>query len=199
MSVREDIRQRVRAFLKVACLPSGGTLTDEQVIKAEDVVKGGGPRPVVPFLTVKVLMSDRMVGTDESRIQSVADPDDFEWYATGRREATASVQGYGEDTSDWLTRARLRLLDPDLLAEVLGDAGASTGFTMQASGAQTDITALLGDSWETRYLQEFLISYEVDSSDDKQTFPAASTLVTEMTFESDSDPGDFSRTITTAP
>lgn len=177
MTIRGDILQAVRGWLKNAA-----SLTDAQVIPADD----RGPRPPLPYLTVKVLVADLQVGEDETRY-GLDDDDDPTVTVHGTRRGTLSIQGFGAASEEWLVTARLALRLPATQA-VLNAAG----LTIVPMGAPRDISALLDTGIASRVVWDLEILYGVASAASQETVAAIATVTSVM----DGNPSDLT-TVTT--
>jgi hypothetical protein len=181
MSVQDDIRQDLRAWLQSAC-----GIDDSQVILADEP----GPRPELPYLTVKILSDDAPLGADEDVYAVVDNEGDEELTQaeTGVRTGTASVQGFGADTADWLQASGLLRL-PSTAA--LLDAA---GLTLRALGGVRNLSTLLDTSIEPRFIREFEFSYRWTS--EAEVIVAAGTAETTgdselRQYDGDPDPLPF--------
>jgi hypothetical protein len=149
VTTRDDILQGVRTWFKTAITG----LTDAQIIPHDSK----GPRPPLPYLTVKVVTADAPDGVDESGHFDVG-PGDSEWRAKGERAAVVDVQGHdttGTTTAaGWLEDAAIRLQRPDVQA-VLDTAGLS----IVNRGTVLDVSALLDTEIERRHLRSFEVRY----------------------------------------
>lgn len=178
MTIRGDILQAVRGWLKAA-----SSLTDAQVIPADDK----GPRPALPYLTVKVTVADLQVGEDEARY--ALDEDDVPTVTVyGTRRGTVSVQGFGSASEEWLATARLGLRLPTVQA-VLNAAG----LTIVPTGAPRDIAGLLDTGIESRVVWDLEVLYGVSSAAEQETAAAIATLTTTLERFPD-DPDAFTTT-----
>lgn len=179
MSVREDLLQAARGAIKAAL-----TLTDAQVIPADDK----GPRPPLPYLTVKITTAGGSSGYHPEDIPGcdgvTGDPT-----TKGRASyvATASVQGFGATAAGWLDELPLRLRRPAVL-----DTLATVA--VRPLGGVVDVSALLDTEIEHRYALDLEVAYAVE--DDPVSLTEALTVETEYTGESDT-PGDLTVTIIT--
>ena len=172
MSFRETILQAVRSWLKAYA--SSTPLTDAQVVPSE--VVGTNLRPDLPYLTVKVLVSDVPIGQDE--VLHGASGSDPTSQIRGGRRFTVSVQGFGEDAADWLATACLSLAREDV-ADTLTAAGLSL---VQMAGATND-TDLLDTGFEARSIREFEGQYQLTG--DAETLTPLSTVQVTQTQSSD--------------
>lgn len=154
MAIRDDIEQGVRVWFKTAI----AGLTDAQVIPSDDK----GPRPPLPYLTVKVTTHDTPEGVDEGRYIDNG-PGDADWRAKGERRATVDVQAHdaaGTSTAaGWLEDAAIRLIRPDVQA-VLNTAG----LTVINQGTPLDVSSLLDTQIERRTLRAFDLRYTLRDS-----------------------------------
>jgi hypothetical protein len=161
MSIRGDILQAVRGWLKAA-----SSLTDAQVIPADDI----GPRPALPYLTVKVVVADLPVGEDETRYALNGD-DDPTVTVHGTRRGTVSVQGYGAAAEEWLVTARLALRLPTIQATL-----NTAGLTVVPIGAPRDVAVVLDTSFEARVVWDLEVLYDVSSAAEEEIAAAIATV-----------------------
>lgn len=173
MSVSEAILQATRAWLKAAT-----GLPDEKVIPSDDK----GPRPALPYLTVKVIVSDVPVGHDEQRrgLDGSGNP---VVHILGQRRATLSIQGFGAATSESLAMANLKLLDPST-RDTLRIAGVS----LRALGGLTDISRVVDTAFEARFLREYDVAYRISSAPVEQV--PLSEVSAELVIHDTADPED---------
>lgn len=139
MMVRETILQDVRGALKAAL-----GLSDAQVIVAPD---NAGPRPPLPYLTVRVLADDRLGEVEDVRVQATS-------FGEATREASVSVQGFGEEARDWLKRFELRL-HRDLTEHC----------SLRASGQVLDLSAWLDTAAEIRSELPLVATYRLTDTE----------------------------------
>lgn len=111
------------------------------------------PRPsTLPYITVG-LGSIGNVGMDE-RVDKEAGT-----YMTGARIMAVSVEGYGAAALDILEDFAISLDRPDVL-EIFTDAGLS----VYTAGNLTNLTGLVANALEPRWLREFDAAYVLESS-----------------------------------
>lgn len=178
MTIRGDILQAVRGWLQAS-----SSLTDAQVIPADD----RGPRPALPYVTVKVTTADVQVGEDEARYG--LDDDDVPTVTVhGTRRGTVSIQGFGAASEEWLATARLALRLPTVQA-VLNAAG----LTVVPMGAPRDISAMLDTGIAARFAWDLEVLYGVSSDPEQETEAAIATLTTTLERFPD-DPDAFTTT-----
>lgn len=173
MSARAGIAAAVRAWHKLAA-----TLTDAQVILAD----AKGPRPPLPYLTVKVTVAG--VHTGRAEILDDLDEDDAPTVAVRQSyRGTVSVQGFGAGAETWLEQAAIALDLPAVRALV--DAA---GATFEPLGDGRDLSGLIDTEIEPRYLREYTVTYAL-ASDPVSLVPSTQVLVDDFTFTSrDGDP-----------
>jgi len=177
MSIHEDILQAVRSWLKTAL-----TLTDAKVIVAED----DGPRPAMPYLTVKVLAHDIPEGWDEV-IRTISGDNPVN-AVRGQRSFTVSVQGFGAGAEEYLQDAVLSL-QLDSTQDSLTDAKIS----LFPLGGATPDAAVRDTSFEPRFIREFEGHYQITSG--TATGVPLEDVVTTVTLnEDEADEMDASRT-----
>ncbi len=189
MSHRTSIQERIIAWLKVA--GHATPLTDQQVIKWNP----SAPRPALPYLLVRISLSDLVVGHDEP-VLSDGGADVAHIHVRGERRGTASVQAFGETAVGWLERAELLRHDPEVIRTTLSDPETGLGITLANLGGLQDLTGILDTSAESRALREYTVLYGVTSSDEPQDHPEAATVQVDATLESDAPPGDLDITVT---
>lgn len=174
MSSREELIQGIRAWLQAA---QATPLTDAQVIKADT----SNVRPPIPYLTVRILAFDIVVGTDERR--SGVDGGGIPTVSVrGQRRATVTVRAFGDLATDWLAEAKASLYR-DAPAQILKDAGLAVN--LLGSG-QANIAAVLADETELRSTQDLDVAYTYESAED--TGIELTTFEMELTLESDVSP-----------
>lgn len=173
MTIRDTILQTVRAWFAVS-IP----LVDpaSQIIPADDK----GPRPSLPYLTVKVTAADVAVGVDEKKEGSSGGAPTVT--PRGIRSGSVSVQGYGAITSEWIQDATLALTSSSVQAVLT--AGGLTVTTL-GSGT-TDLSGLLDTKFEPRFLKEFQIGYAVLGNEET----LVELLNAEMNLTLESEPDD---------
>jgi hypothetical protein len=179
MSVQSIIEQAFRSWLKASQTPN---LTDLQVI-----LNDGGDKPPKPYLTVHVLMLDRLVNMDDEQQRSLDGSDDPQVRTKGQREATVSIQGFGQETADWMADARLDLDLP--AADAIFEAANLSVMTL---GGESRDNPPVDTIIEDRYLMEFEVAYALESA--YQGLTEATEMEIEMTFES--TPNDIDTTLT---
>ncbi len=177
MTIAEDLLQDVRNWLKDEL-----SLTDAQVIPADDK----GPRPPLPYLTVKVLAHDIPESWDEI-LRGVDGSDNPTQAVRGQRSFTVSLQGFGEGADELLQDAVLSL-QFDSVQETLATAGLSL---FPLVGASND-TVVRDTSFEPRYIRELEGLYQITS--DSRTGVPLETVSTTLKFnEGEADEMDASR------
>lgn len=177
MAVREDILQGIRTWLKTS-----ESLTDVQVVPADD----DGPRPSLPYLTVKVLTADAEFGRDED-IRGLDGDSLPTLYVRGERRATVSVQAFGTAAEAWLSNALLKRRLPSIQAALIG-----VGLTVEPMGPIRDISRLLDTSIEPRFVLDLEVTYVLASD----TVSETEALTVEGTYTFDGEPSDLTTTST---
>lgn len=180
---RETILQTFRTAFKTALSP---TLTDENCIPADDV----GPRPDLPYITVKVTVADIPVGVDEMirESNSFGDPTTRN---RGHRSGTVTVNGFGADTAGWFEVFTLRL-GYDSIIRLFQDDGIAV---ISRGAGVTDLSILIDTQIEPRFLREFEISYSVVDAA-KETLPKAEIAQVGIVLEDrPNDPDPLTSTI----
>lgn len=182
MTNREAITQAVREWYKSAL-----ALTDAQIIPADDK----GPRPPLPYLTVKVIVADIPTATDEP-IREMTDITEIPTIRMrGQRSGTVSVQGFGADSYGWIEVATLRL-GYDTIQRALCDAGLTV---INRGGGITDLSALIDTEIEPRFLREYEIGYSVIDTDAEELIEAASVQIDLTLEDREDDPDPLTTTI----
>lgn len=167
MTIREDLLQAVRTWFKANAAASA--LTDAQVIVADP--SGASVRPGLPYVTVKVLSYDTIIGQDE--VLHGASGSNPTAQVRGGRRFTVSIQGFGEAAADWLDCAALSLSREDV-AQDLADAGLSL---MPMAGSTNDAD-LLDTAFEPRSIREFEGEYQL-TGDTATLIPLTSVEITQ--------------------
>jgi len=181
---RETVLQSCRGWLKGSL-----ALTDDQVIPADDK----GPRPSIPYLTVKLIAHGLPRGVDEE-IRGVDGGGAPTVKIIGQRVSTLSVQGFGGASAEWLELAALRLRRPDVIA--LCDTLA---ITVEAEGGIDDVSAMIDTEIEPRYACTFEVSY-AHADDAAATQTEAIDIVADLTYpRSDTDGDPLTEEITITP
>ncbi len=181
MTVKSTILQGVREWLMATA--SSAALTDYQVIPADDK----GPRPALPYLTVRVGPIAR-VGEEEAVHDKNVDGDPVVTQK-GLRRSIVSVNGYGEGAEEWLAQAVL-CLGAKAATDQL-DYGA--GIVVVASFDPTDLSALVDTEIEARVQQDFEVFFMLESDDEE--FVECETVVV----YTDYDSGSLEQTLTITP
>lgn len=161
--------QAVRAWVKL--LGDSGGLTDAQVRVAED----SGPRPDLPYLTVRITADVAVGEPTEHRALSGSDP--IVYYVQHRR-LTVSVQGYGPTSSVWLERACALRASPASQALLVAQ-----GVTLRPSGGLVNITELLDNAFEARFSQDLTVDYLKSTQDDAETQTELSLVEVDATVQ----------------
>lgn len=177
MAVREDILQGIRTWLKAS-----ESLTNAQIIPSDD----DGPRPPLPYLTVKVLTADAEIGHDED-IRALDGGGLPTIKARGERRATVSVQAYGTAAEAWLSTALLKRRLPSIQEILIG-----AGLTIEPLGPIRDISRLVDTSFEARFSLDLEVTYQLESDAVSET--EALSVVGNYTF--DGEPSDLTVTST---
>ena len=147
MSDREAIMQSIRSALKASAL----ALTDAQVIPTGDP----GPRPPIPYLTVKVARyHDPVAGPGDSWCVYHDDGDK----KSERQNVTASVDlvGYGRGALDWLEGLdSVMRLDSAARAEL-----DLAGVGYRQATAVVDVSTALDTHIEYRATRSITLDYQ---------------------------------------
>lgn len=189
MSADESVLQSMRTFLKTAAtFPAGPVLTDEQVIVGD----AKGPRPALPYMTVKLTIGDQHVGVDELIAGTSGGLPAY--VIRGVRTASVSVQAFDAPgasvASTWLRTAGGVLQLPTIAALL-----QTEGISVESVGPLTDLSAFFDTEIESRSLREWNLIYGFDSGID--TAVEALTLEIDTTLEQfDGDPDPLTDTTT---
>ena len=154
MTIQLDIIRAVRGWLKAAVSPA---LADAKVIPADDK----GPRPALPYLTVKLTTLHQRMGEDERGVEIVDEGlpgERVDLTVTGARRGVLQVRGYGAEAGEWLAEAELALSDPQVL---MGLAALNVG--VRSLGGIIDVAALIDTKIEARWSQDYEITYQLRS------------------------------------
>lgn len=174
MSLHEHIIQGTRRWLKLAC-----SITDEQVVVGDtDQV-----RPDKPYLTVKLIVEDTPVGQDE-QLQKEDNDGVQRHVMRGARRATASVQGFGVETADWLTLAYISLENPLVRAQLDEDE-----LSIRSMTGTNDISEKIGTEFEKRFSRDFEILYGIETTEGPEV-NEAQKLDLKGDFEDPANPTD---------
>lgn len=155
MTIQLDIFRAVRGWLKAATLPA---LTDAQVIPSDDK----GPRPALPYLSVKLTTLHQRLGEDERGVEVLgADTpqEQVRLTVTGARRGVLQLRGFGDAPGEWLAAAELALSDPQILMGL-----SELGVSVRSLGGLIDVSALLDTKIEARWSQDFEVTYQLRSS-----------------------------------
>lgn len=163
---KRDIIVGVRGWL-IAAGREGG-IPNAQVVNAESV----GVRPPVPFLTVRVTTYQNYEGRPE-RFRVSDGASGVSAYVRTQCRDTISVNAYGAGGEEWLARATQFLWQPDIVA-----LNVAAGFTVEPDfGGAANLSEVLDDRYETRFQQDFAVSY-AQLSDAVARTEATSVVVT---------------------
>ena len=159
-----DIRIAVRAWL-IAAGQSGG-LENAQVIHAE----AEGLRPPPPFAEVRVVVYRNPDGRPERFDRDDGSSGAVRYVRSSSRD-TVSINTYGAGAQEWLARACDFLYHPSIAAQL-----ATAGFSIEPIGGMQNLSGLLDDRYETRFQQDFEVSY-ASLSDGEALTPADHIVV----------------------
>ena len=179
MSADETILQAVRSWFKIAGPWPSAALTDAQVIVDDDK----GPRPVAPYVVVKINAADGIVGFDE-RIDGITGGIPVV-AIRGVRTATASIQGFGATAAGWLRNAAGTLELPVIDAFL-----RASGISLNPAGPMLDLSALISTAIESRHMREFGVVYGWDSPQESATDGTTEADFVEVEATLDSIPED---------
>lgn len=136
--LREQLLQAARTWVKTAL-----QLPDEKVIlEQRDGLKS--PRLALPYYMVGLPSFDRARGVDEW--EEKTDDTRLDW---GNREATLRINGFGEHAEEGLQL--LGLLTHDFPA----------GADVRSLGPLIDVSSIQSESWESRFIKDFAMSYRI--------------------------------------
>jgi len=189
----ETLRQAVLAWVAAYANPTGVALVTTGTGAQVQVIFAGqdSPRPDLPYLTISITSLGPADGHDEARV-TLDGSDVPQHTAYGRRTASVSIQGYGEDTAEWLEELRLSCALADDVADTLEAAGyPRLGFYTEGTVQQID--QLLDTSTEDRYSLDVSCHYTVSSA--ARTQVELATIEATVTQTSDAYP-DLETTIT---
>lgn len=176
-----QLEQAVRAWLIAAGALGGIPNPDRAVIRADQ----DGTRPPMPYLTVRTLVSDIVVGVDDRWVDDSNPPKHF---VRGQRVATVSVQAYGAGAYAWLQRAVDHLSMPSILA-----LNQNAGIAVWPEGGPQNLSGLRDSHTEVRFARDFRVQYEVVTTDaDAEEGVELQQVVT--TYEWSSQDGSADRT-----
>lgn len=184
MTIQLDLLNAVRGWLKAAVSPA---LTDDQVFPADDK----GPRPALPYMTVKLTTLHQRVGEDALGVEIVevtpegggAPTERVDLTVAGARRAVLQVRGFGEEPGDWLAAAELALSDPQVL---MGLAALNVG--VRSLGGLIDLAQLIDTKIEARWSQDFELTYQLRSR--REALVVAELGVEGLFYEQDPDDPD---------
>lgn len=138
MSARATLQEALRAWLVGA---GAGT-----VIFADQ----DGDRPALPYLTVKVRLSDLVHGGDAVHYR-----DDLSVVGVGERRGAATVQAFGEAAIEALEEAVSLLPLPTAQATLV-----AAGVTVEPTGGLLDLTGVIDSHSEARAARDFDLLYQ---------------------------------------
>tara|TARA_R110000824_G_scaffold30668_7_gene100630 strand:+ start:5119 stop:5736 length:618 start_codon:yes stop_codon:yes gene_type:complete len=204
MTTRDDILQAVRSWFAAAIpeitLSAANASDPNQIIPAD--LKG--PRPGLPYLTVKVSIADEPDGVDEARftvdpaapVPPPGTPALSAWRMRGGRAGVIDIQGFDAQATTtaagWLECAVTRLTRPDVAAAL--DAA---GLTIVNRGTVLDTSALLDSEIERRHLRTIAVRYGVrDSGPGLPELLTTETSITLERYDDHPDPLDVVITVT---
>lgn len=162
------VRQQIRAGLwRWFRDVNGLTDSDDVIFAYED-----GPRPEKPYATI-------LVGSANQPQWSESVPGTKNGNRSHRthagRIATATINGFGEPTDDWLERAQLSLRNAKVRENLRDDGLVVRRFP----GGVDDVTEILDTDHERRFVVEFQIAYEI-VTEEVETYPSMSVLDLEL-------------------
>ena len=172
MATREQVLQALRAWL-IHCT---GLTTDKIIIAGDK-----GPRPSMPYLTVRPLTMHSAVGTGEVVYTTVGLTQVEQ--VVGDRRATVQVAAYGTTAADLLDEAALRIDSPLAQAAV---ESLGTGVGVNRAMAPISREQLRGTGFEASAIRDFQLSYRTETT--AATAPHAKILAYDLTIEDDPTP-----------
>lgn len=190
----ETLRQATLTWVAAYAKPDGTALTTVGLSDAVQVIFAdqADERPDLPYLTIGFTSPGAQQGYDETRV-TLTGGGAPQIKAHGRRTAVLSIQGYGEDTAEWLEELRLSCAMADQVADTLEDAGYPRfGFHPEAPVQKLD--QLLDTSFEPRYGFDVAVHYTVSTGTAREQIEAE-TIEADVTTTSDACP-DLSTSIT---
>lgn len=150
---REAVENAARLWLVAAGAAGGVPNASRAVIFADQ----DGPRPPLPYVTLRIETFDLPVGEDEDRVD---DSDPPTWRGRGNRRGSISVNAFGAGAADWLERAHLFLRAPSVKAQL-----TAAGIGVRPLGAPNNLSRLLDDKSQTRFQRDFAIDYVAEVSE----------------------------------
>jgi len=151
---RAAVEQAARSWLKLAL-----GINDQQVILA----RPKGPRPPLPYLTVRVSALDGKA-TEDERVDGLSGADPTATIQ-GERTATVEIQGYGAGCYSWFEAMELSLSKAAIRTQLDTDA-----VTFVALGAVQDLAQLVDTGFEERWSRDYECRYRVSSSAETLTY-----------------------------
>jgi hypothetical protein len=196
MSVRENILQATRGFVKAALgYPIMGVdeegnpvvqdTGDSHVIVAGD----SGPQPSYPFITVHVLAPGIQTGTDELMYDLDEDGNMREW-VRGHRKATVSLGGYGTDSAELLEQVRLSMEAPQVKAS-LDSYGVGVARVLSPPRY---LFGLQDTGFEERSVMDLEVTFRLETA--KVFITIANTVETGIVLDTKNPPADLTVTVT---
>lgn len=184
MTIASDLRQEIRLLFQRLVQPSGTPLTNAQVIPEQD----GGPRPPLPYLTVRV----NDAGTQIGEADLVSDTDGSGNARTRARtwhRALCSVNGYGDEAGDWIRELVIKLQMPNTVAYTQG-----RNLTVRPVGPPRNLGAMIDTGFEPRWQQDLELDFGLlVSTADADTAPALEVVVLD---DLEGDPGAYQQEVT---
>ena len=137
----DDLYLAVRAWLVFAA--SSVPLTSAQIIRADQ----SGPRPPLPYMTVRVNLHDERVGHDEEIVNANA-----QLVTRGNRRGTISLNAFGDGAEAWLGRA-LAVLRHEAVKALIPTVA------IVPNGGALNLTQVVDDRMEPRWQRDFWVHY----------------------------------------
>lgn len=157
MSTRTHVEDSIRAWIVIAGYRNGIDDADAKVIIADQ----DGPKPRPPYISIRLDRFDEEVHTDET-LQGI-DPSDGEgrlFRARGLRTGVASITAFGRSAEYWLERSALMLNSPSVRA-LLNERNIA----LRRISPVVNLSRTLDDRTEARFMQDFRVDYERESSE----------------------------------
>jgi len=189
----ETLRQACLTWVAAFASPDGVALVTAGLGTAVEVIFAdqADTRPDLPYLTIDVISPGASQGFDEE-LDALTVGGVPTKQGRGHRTAVISIQGYGEDTAEWLEELRLSCALTDDVGLTLATAGyPRLGFHTLAPVQNLD--QLLDTSTEARYGLDVSVHYIVTGAARAQVELA--TITATVTQSSDAYP-DLETTIT---
>jgi hypothetical protein len=107
------------------------------------------PRPNKPYITLKIISGPNAKGFDDIRYIN-----NTEFSLSGMRQYSLSIQGFGVDMHDALSKLQTILDSPNVIAQLKEDADIA----IVNKGSVSDITVALETSFERRFNMDIIFN-----------------------------------------